>query len=95
VGTVSGEVGRRVGEPCSLVLGDVEGRPARVAPQTEHRTDVEQPDEDHNAVGDPIEDVLDDDESINLADSDPARRETLNILSDLIEYSKLPRTVGR
>lgn len=44
---------------------------------------------------DPIEDALDDDESTNLADSDPARRETLNILSDLIDLTKSPRTVGR
>jgi hypothetical protein len=43
----------------------------------------------------PVEDALDDDDSANLTDSDPARRETLNILSDLIDYSKSPRTVGR
>jgi carboxyl-terminal processing protease len=44
---------------------------------------------------DPVEDALDDDDSSNLADNDPVRRETLNILSDLIDLAKLPRTVGR
>jgi carboxyl-terminal processing protease len=43
----------------------------------------------------PVEETLDDDDSTNLADSDPAKREALNILSDLIELAKSPRTVGR
>jgi len=43
----------------------------------------------------PVEEALDDDDSSKLADSDPGKRETLNILSDLIELSKLPKTVGR
>ena len=43
----------------------------------------------------PVEDALDDDDSNSLADSDPVKRETLNILSDLIVFSKSPRTVGR
>jgi carboxyl-terminal processing protease len=44
----------------------------------------------------PVEAALDDEDSENLADSDPAKRETVNILSDLIELSKSPRTtVGR
>jgi carboxyl-terminal processing protease len=47
------------------------------------------------AAGNPVEDALDDDDSNSLADSDPAKRETLNILSDLIVFSKSPRTVGR
>jgi carboxyl-terminal processing protease len=42
-----------------------------------------------------VEDALDDDDSTNLADSDPTKRETLNILSDLIDLGKSPRTVGR
>jgi len=43
----------------------------------------------------PVEDTLDDDDSVNLADSDPTKREALNILSDLIDFAKSPRTVGR
>jgi carboxyl-terminal processing protease len=43
----------------------------------------------------PVEEALDDDDSTSLADSDPAKRESLNILSDLIELAKSPRTVGR
>ena len=43
----------------------------------------------------PVEDALDDDDSNSLADSDPVKREALNILSDLIVFSKSPRTVGR
>jgi carboxyl-terminal processing protease len=43
----------------------------------------------------PVEDALEDDDSIDLADSDPTKRETLNILSDLIDFAKSPRTVGR
>ncbi len=43
----------------------------------------------------PVEAALDDDDSTSLADSDPGKRETLNILSDLIELGKSPRTVGR
>jgi carboxyl-terminal processing protease len=43
----------------------------------------------------PVEEALDDDDSTSLANSDPAKRETLNILSDLIELGKSPRTVGR
>jgi carboxyl-terminal processing protease len=43
----------------------------------------------------PVEEALDDDDTTSLADSDPAKREALNILSDLIELAKSPRTVGR
>jgi carboxyl-terminal processing protease len=44
----------------------------------------------------PVEAALDDDDSTNLADSDPGKRETLNILSDLIGLGKSQqRTVGR
>jgi carboxyl-terminal processing protease len=43
----------------------------------------------------PVEAALDDDDSANLADNDPGKRETLNILSDLIDLTKSPRTVGR
>jgi carboxyl-terminal processing protease len=43
----------------------------------------------------PAEAALDDDDSTNLADNDPGKRETLNILSDLIDLTKSPRTVGR
>jgi hypothetical protein len=43
----------------------------------------------------PVEAALDDDDSTSLADSDPGKRETLNILSDLIDLGKSPRTVGR
>jgi carboxyl-terminal processing protease len=43
----------------------------------------------------PVEAALDDDDSSMLADSDPGKRETLNVLSDLIELSKSQRTVGR
>jgi len=43
----------------------------------------------------PVEAALDDDDSTTLADSDPGKRETLKILSDLIELGKSPRTVGR
>ena len=38
---------------------------------------------------------VDDDDSTNLAGSDPEKRETLNILSDFVELAKSPRTVGR
>jgi hypothetical protein len=43
----------------------------------------------------PVEAALDDDDSTSLADSDPGKRETLNILSDLIDLGKSTRTVGR
>jgi carboxyl-terminal processing protease len=43
---------------------------------------------------DPVEAALDDDDSTSLADSDPGKRETLSILSDLIDLGKSPRTVG-
>jgi carboxyl-terminal processing protease len=43
----------------------------------------------------PVEAALDDDDSASLANSDPGKRETLNILSDLIDLGKSPRTVGR
>ena len=43
----------------------------------------------------PVEAALDEDDASKLADSDPGKRETLNILSDLIELSMSPRTVGR
>jgi carboxyl-terminal processing protease len=48
--------------------------------------------------GDPTEDVLDDDDSSSApstVDSDPIKKETYNILSDLIGLSKTERTVGR
>lgn len=38
---------------------------------------------------------VNDDDSTNLAGSDPEKRETLNILSDFVELAKSPRTVGR
>ena len=38
---------------------------------------------------------MDDDGSASLATSDPQKREALNILSDLVELAKSPRTVGR
>jgi carboxyl-terminal processing protease len=38
---------------------------------------------------------VDDDDSTNLAGSDPEKREVLNILSDFVELAKSPRTVGR
>jgi carboxyl-terminal processing protease len=44
---------------------------------------------------DPVEAALDDEDSTNLADSDPGKRETLNILGDLIDLGKSPQTVGR
>jgi hypothetical protein len=43
----------------------------------------------------PAEAALDDEDPANLSDSDPVRREALNILGDLIDLAKLPRTVGR
>ena len=43
----------------------------------------------------PDEAALDDDDSTVLAAGDPGKRETLNILSDLIDVAKPPRTVGR
>ena len=43
----------------------------------------------------PVEAALDDEDSSKLADSDPGKRETLNILSDLIDLSKSQKTVGR
>jgi carboxyl-terminal processing protease len=48
-----------------------------------------------HAGDDPVEAALDDDDSTNLTDSDPGKRETLNILADLIDLGKSPRTVGR
>ncbi len=54
----------------------------------------EKPKPDHS-TDNPVEAALDDDDTSKLADSDPGKRETLNILSDLIDLSKLPRTVGR
>jgi carboxyl-terminal processing protease len=47
---------------------------------------------------DPTEDVLDDDDSSgspSTVDGDPIKRETFNVLSDLIDLSKTERTVGR
>ena len=43
----------------------------------------------------PVEAALDDEDSSKLADSDPGKRETLNILSDLVDLSKSTKTVGR
>jgi carboxyl-terminal processing protease len=43
----------------------------------------------------PAEAALDDEDPANLSDNDPVRREALNILGDLIDLAKLPRTVGR
>jgi carboxyl-terminal processing protease len=43
----------------------------------------------------PIDAVLDEDEENNLDESGPAKREALNILSDLIGFSESFRTVGR
>jgi carboxyl-terminal processing protease len=43
---------------------------------------------------DPIEAVLHDDDPTSLVAGDPGKRETLNILSDLIDLAKTPRTVG-
>ena len=43
----------------------------------------------------PAEAALDEDDSPGLSDGDPVRRETLNILGDLIDLAKSPRTVGR
>ena len=54
----------------------------------------DKPKPDHS-TDNPVEAALDDDDTSKLADSDPGKRETLNILSDLIDLSKLPRTVGR
>ncbi len=48
-----------------------------------------------HAGDDPVDAALDDEDSTNLTDSDPGKRETLNILSDLIDLGKSPRTVGR
>jgi carboxyl-terminal processing protease len=48
-----------------------------------------------HAGDDPVEAALDEDDSTNLSDSDPGKRETLNILSDLIDLGKSTRTVGR
>jgi carboxyl-terminal processing protease len=48
-----------------------------------------------NSADNPVEAALDDDDSSKLADSDPGKRETLNILSDLINLSKSQKTVGR
>src|SRR3984893_12273017 len=80
-----------------LTLADVDKPQLRLA---EQKPDSVEPSKSAKAkparsTDDPVEDALDDDESTNLADIDPARRETLNILSDLIDYSKSPRTVGR
>jgi hypothetical protein len=43
----------------------------------------------------PAEAALDDDDSPDLGDSDPVKRETLNILGDLIDLARSTRTVGR
>jgi carboxyl-terminal processing protease len=43
----------------------------------------------------PAEAALDEDDSPVSNDSDPVRREALNILGDLIDLAKSPRTVGR
>ena len=43
----------------------------------------------------PIDAALDEDEENNLDESGPAKREALNILSDLIGFSESFRTVGR
>lgn len=43
----------------------------------------------------PVDAALDEGEDNNLDESGPAKREALNILSDLIEFSKSSRTVGR
>ncbi len=61
--------------------------PAAVAKSDKAKTD--------HSTDNPVEAALDDDDSSKLADSDPGKRETLNILSDLIDLSKLPKTVGR
>jgi len=43
----------------------------------------------------PAEAALDDDDSPELSDSDPVKRETLSILGDLIDLGRSTRTVGR
>ena len=43
----------------------------------------------------PAEAALDEDDSPDLSDSDPVKRETLNILGDLIDLGRSTRTVGR
>jgi carboxyl-terminal processing protease len=43
----------------------------------------------------PVDAALDEGEENDLDESGPAKREALNILSDLVEFSKSSRTVGR
>jgi carboxyl-terminal processing protease len=80
-----------------LTLADVDKPELKLVerkPDSTVATKSTKPNTDHS-TDNPVEAALDDDDSSKLADSDPGKRETLNILSDLIDLSKSPRTVGR
>jgi carboxyl-terminal processing protease len=80
-----------------LTLADVDKPQLKLAEQKPDPTDTSKSAKAKPARSsdDPVEAALDDDDSTNLADNDPGKRETLNILSDLIDLGKSPRTVGR
>jgi hypothetical protein len=80
-----------------LTLADVDKPQLKLAEQKPDPTDASKSAKAKPARSsdDPVEAALDDEDSTNLADNDPGKRETLNILSDLIDLGKSPRTVGR
>ncbi len=80
-----------------LTLADVdkpELKPVEQKPDPAAAAKPEKPKTDHS-TDNPVEAALDDEDSSKLADSDPGKRETLNILSDLVDLSKSTKTVGR
>ena len=80
-----------------LTLADVDKPQLKLAEQKPDPTDTSKSAKAKPARSndDPVEAALDDDDSTNLAGSDPEKREVLNILSDFVELAKSPRTVGR
>jgi carboxyl-terminal processing protease len=75
-----------------LTLSDVD-QPWKLAEQKSDLVTMAKP-----AKAKPIrsgDNSVNEEESTNQPASDPGKRETLNILSDLVELAKSPRTVGR
>jgi carboxyl-terminal processing protease len=71
------------------------------APQADSKTDATKPDagqtpsDDSNPMDGKVAGAEDEDANAPQPGSDAIKRETLNILSDLIDLSRSPRTVGR
>jgi carboxyl-terminal processing protease len=75
-----------------LTLSDLDGQSKLVEKRSDLMTTPKPTKAKPTRSGD---NPVDDDESTSLTAGDPGKREALNILSDLIELAKSPRTVGR